>query len=386
MGSGDRRVLADPSPCILVNNDVKVDEFDNVACLNLLAENNRLSKRFPTWCALAAALLITSVAAETRAILVGVSKFDHLKIAPLEGPLNDVKLMDIALQARGLDARNIIKLTDHSPESYKPRRANILRVFAETAKASLQNDVVIVYFSGHGAQVPQPRPVPKGRWLEPDGLDEVFLTRDTKLWDKKNQRVQGALLDDEIGDALEAFTKRGVDVWAIFDSCHAGDMVRSSNMTDSAPILRGVDATALGVSTSAMRTATYRGASQRSNRSASNSRLALPRALSSKPPNSGNLVAFYATQPDEAAPEEMFPYPASFSDSQSRSVMGRFGIFTWELASGIAQAHRSYAELAKAIMARYETRPFPTPQFEGDLARPLLPDSRLVLQRLQVTP
>ena len=342
-------------------------------------------KPFPTWCALAAALLITSVAAETRAILVGVSKFDHLNIAPLEGPLNDVKLMDIALQARGLDARNIIKLTDDSPESYKPRRANILRVFSGMAKASIANDIVMVYFSGHGAQVPQPTPVPKGRWLEPDGLDEVFLTRDTKLWDKKNQRVEGALRDDEIGDALQAFTKRGVDVWAIFDSCHAGDMVRGSPMTDNAPILRGVDATALGVSTAAMRAVTYRGASQRSNRSGSISRLALPQGLSSKTPNSANLVAFYATQPDEAAPEELFPYPASFVDSQSRPVRGRFGVFTWELAGAIAQAHRSYAELAKAIMARYETRPFPTPQFEGDLARPLLPDSRLVLQQQQVT-
>ena len=330
--------------------------------------------------ALAAWLVMAQAAAETRAILIGVSKFDHLKIAPLDGPLNDVALMDIALRARGLPGHQIIKLTDYAAESYKPRRANILRVFAETAKASLTNDSVIVYFSGHGAQVPQPKPVPKGRWVEPDGLDEVFLTRDTKLWDKKNQRVEGALLDDEIGDALEAFTKKGVHVWAIFDSCHAGDMVRGSTMTDGAPILRGVDATALGVSAAALRAATHRVASQRSSRSGTMRRLAPPQALPSKSQN-GKLIAFYATQPDEAAPEEMFPYPDSFADLRSPSVNGRFGIFTWELARAIGQSHHSYAELAKAITTRYESRPFPTPQFEGDLAGSLLLDSRQFPQR-----
>lgn len=335
------------------------------------------------WFALVSLVLAAHpVAAETRAILIGVSKFDHLKIAPLDGPLNDVALMDIALRARGLPSQQIIKLTDYSDESYKPRRANILRVFAETAKTSLTNDALIVYFSGHGAQVPQPKPVPKGRWVEPDGLDEVFLTRDTKLWDKKNQRVEGALLDDEIGDALKAFTKKGVHVWAIFDSCHAGDMVRGNTMTDNGPILRGVDATALGVSPAALRAAADRGASPRSSRSGSMSRLAMSQALPSKS-QTGKLIAFYATQPDEAAPEELFPYPDSFADLRSTSVNGRFGIFTWELAGAIGQAHRSYAELAKAITTRYESRPFPTPQFEGDLAGSLLLDSRQFSQRPQ---
>jgi|GEM_PF-6989100 len=61
-------------------------------------------------------------------------------------------------------------------------------------------------------------------------------------------------------------------------------------------------------------------------------------------------------------------------------------VSTWELAGAIAQDHRTYAEIAKALIARYETRPFPTPQFEGDLARSLLLDSRQVPQRLPVTP
>ena len=100
------------------------------------------------WFALVSLVLAAHpVAAETRAILIGVSKFDHLKIAPLDGPLNDVALMDIALRARGLPSQKIIKLTDYSAENYKPRRANILRVFAETAKTSLANDALIVYFS-----------------------------------------------------------------------------------------------------------------------------------------------------------------------------------------------------------------------------------------------
>ena len=321
--------------------------------------------------------------AETRAILIGVSQFDHLKITPLEGPKNDVMLMAATLQARGVPDKNVIRLVDSEAQHYQPTRTNILRVLAETAKTSRRNDLIIVYFSGHGAQVPQPKPVPKGRWIEPDGLDEVFLTRDTKLWDKRKQRVEGALLDDDIGVALAALTKRGVHVWAIFDTCHAGDMIRSTTVSDGAPVLRGINATILGVPLAMVSATAIDSPPPRTIRSSAMNSLVRQQVSMSKPLN-GKLVAFYATQPDEAAPEELFPYPDSFIDLPSRTVNGRFGIFTWELANAMRQSYGSYAELAKAITAKYEARPFPTPLFEGDLASSLVPDFRLLSKGSQV--
>ena len=137
-------------------------------------------------------LMAPPVAAETSAILIGVGRFDYLNITPLEGPVNDVVLLAATLRMRGIPEKNIIQLTDDAAINFLPRRANILRALKHAANASRVGDRVIVYLSGHGAQVPQPKGVPRNDWIEPGGWDEVFLTRDARMWDKKNQRVEGA--------------------------------------------------------------------------------------------------------------------------------------------------------------------------------------------------
>ncbi len=301
-----------------------------------------------------------------RAILIGVSQFDHLPIKPLEGSPNDVALMASALQSLGILPEKIIQLTDAADHDFLPRRANVLRVLSEQARLSKRGETVIVYFSGHGAQVPQPLPVAKGRWVEPDGLDEVFLTRDTKLWDKKSRKIEGALLDDDIGDALARFTKKGVTVWAIFDTCHAGDMARGTPLTDVDVVWRGVDAGALGVpSKSTLSLASL--ATLPSQRT-----VARPPRTSPVRRMNGVVIAFYATQPDESAPEELFGEPAANRDSNGSILRRRYGVFTWELASALSKSPVTFFELSRSITQRYQSRPFPTPQFEGDLSRQLL--------------
>ena len=274
--------------------------------------------------------------------------------------------MAATLQARGVPHKNVIRLVDSEAQHYQPTRTNILRVLAETAKTSRRNDLIIVYFSGHGAQVPQPKPVPKGRWIEPDGLDEVFLTRDTKLWDKRNQRVEGALLDDEIGNALAEFTRKGVDIWSIFDTCHAGDMARSRPPTMGSAIWRGVDAGDLGVPIEAIQLSAkvtvgkYRvlGPKQRPTVN-----------VKSMPTNRARLIAFYAAQSNESAPEEIFQFPETGIFPKSLGTHGRFGVFTWELARAMSATPPTFAALAESITQQYQTRPFPTPAFEGTLAK-----------------
>lgn len=311
---------------------------------------------------------MSTFAVAQRAILIGVSQFDHLPIKPLEGPPNDVALMASALQSIGVLPQKIIQLTDAADPDFLPRRANILRVLSEQARLSKPGETVIVYFSGHGAQIPQPLPVAKGRWVEPDGLDEVFLTRDTKLWDKRRQRVEGALLDDEIGDAFATFTKKGIRVWAIFDTCHAGDMARSAPHSTGEVIWRGIDAAELGVpSNAAITTAKSSMRERNKSRVLADRRSGVLNTQSEK----GALVAFYASQPDEASPEELYRYPIPGEFKKIEASHGRFGIFTWELAAAIKLRSQKFSELANAISLQYRERPFPTPQYEGNLTRRL---------------
>ena len=324
----------------------------------------RFFKPFAVRVAIAMLLLMAlPVAAETRAILIGVGRFDYLNITPLAGPVNDVVLMAATLRMRGIPEKNIVQLTDYAAINFLPRRANILRALKHAASASRVGDRVIVYLSGHGAQVPQPKGVPANGWIEPDGLDEVFLTRDTRMWDKKNQRVEGALLDDEIGDALAAFTRKGVHVWAIFDTCHAGDMARGGPSDEAHTIWRGVPPESLGVATV---------------RWPLNTRVRMARSPT-PPKRSGSLTTFYATQPDEASPEEMLPLIAlARGDAPNRATGSegipldnakrvRYGVFTWHVANALNDGASSYVDLVQKINLGYDRRPFPTPLFDGAL-------------------
>ena len=280
--------------------------------------------------ALSFALFSSTPAMAQRAILIGVSLFDHLPIRALEGPPNDVTLMNDMLVALGVPQQNIVKLVDSATPDLLPRRANILRVLGEEARRAKRGETVVVYFSSHSAQVPQLIPVAKGGWVEPDGLNEVFLTRDTTLWNAQQQRVEGAILNDEIGLALSAFTKRGVRLWAIFDTCHAGDMARGSTTSSpDAVVWRGVNAAVLGVAPTAVPLRGERGirmAHQR-NMSASTSLSQATHEKSHHP----LLTAFYASQPDESSSEEWFHYQRDPTTHAALAQPRRFGLFTWQL-------------------------------------------------------
>jgi len=287
----------------------------------------------------------------TAAVLIGVSQFDHLKIEPLVGPPNDVALMRQALLNIGYAPRDIVELTDVQPASRHPTARNIRRALRQQAQRLAAGDSVIVYFSGHGAQVPQRVGVQPPAYIEPDGLDEVFLTRDTRYWNPRTRTVEGALLDDEIGEALAAFTRKGVQVWAIFDTCHAGDMVRASQRPAQQTVWRGVNGTALGVPAAALLGS-----------SVPRSLIAARQAASPQ-----HLIAFYAAQAHEAAPEEMLVGPVFESGSQDTTEQRRHGVFTWSLARALTSGHTTYQALANAVLTAYAERPFPTPAFEGPL-------------------
>lgn len=161
---------------------------------------------------LACALALPAGAAQ-QALLVGVSEYPALPERRLAGPANDVRLMVRSLSSLGWQPGQMQVLAEQGDAM--PSRANILQALARLAQSSRSGDWVLLYFSGHGAQVPSKT-----------GLDEVFLPRDTAFWDAQRQEVKGALRDKELAAALQRIRAQGANVWAVFDTCHAADMLR----------------------------------------------------------------------------------------------------------------------------------------------------------------
>ena len=337
---------------------------------------------------LAAGLFWAAVPAPAapQALLVGVSGYPSLPEARrLRGPRNDVPLMRDALQRAGMPPEGIVLLADGVPGSAGlPTRGAILAALAALAARAEPGDWVVVYFSGHGSQQPQP-PVPPGssRYREPDGLDEIFLPYDIGRWDGRIGSVQGALVDDEIGVALAAIGVRGARVWAIFDTCHAGDMARAWHGAQPGRTYRAVPPEALGVPLRHPARVTGAGhlapVAQPSGR----------RATAATPASAGPVL-FYASHPDEPAAEEPLPEPnagptaggpgaaraAGASAAGSAAPLKVYGYFTWliaqelgPLASPAGRPSTTLAALADRVAQRYASRPYPTPLFEGDLTQ-----------------
>ena len=299
--------------------------------------------------------------AETRVLLVGVSGYPSLpEHRRLRGPANDVQIMRAGLLKAGVTANQIRILADGAVDSSAlPTRQAILDSMRMLAEQARPKDWVIVYFSGHGSQQPQ---LPgKHAYTEPDGLDEIFLPYDIGKWDGSKMAVQGALIDDEIGHALEAISRKGASIWAIFDTCHAGGMAKAALAdcsTDGCPVTRFVSPSALGVP-------------EQSLHQAKPGRTKPTGTAARMPNNTGtgtdtnNPVFFFASQKDEPAAEEPLPDPLGASGAPKRY----FGLFTYLLAQALPNWSDDLGALASHIAQRYKARPYPTPLFEGALSQ-----------------
>ena len=120
-----------------------------------------------------------------------------------------------------------------------PTHAEISAALASLAAKVQRDDFVYLHLSGHGAQQPQAK-----AGNETDGLDEIFLPKDIDKWVNRDKGVPNALMDDEIGAALDAIRDKGAFIWAVFDCCHSGTATRGAEADESE---RKVEATDLGI-------------------------------------------------------------------------------------------------------------------------------------------
>lgn len=318
---------------------------------------------------------MSAAGASIHALLVGVSGYPNLpERYHLRGPANDVALLRVALQRAGVPGTQVTVLADGVDGSAAlPTRANILGGIAAMAERAQRGDWVLVVLAGHGSQQPQTlaRRSASGAYIEPDGLDEMFLPYDVSGWRGDLGTVANGLLDDEIGVALGQLVHAGLKVWVVFDTCHAGDMAKGSANPSAHRRVRFVPPRALGVPEALSRKSTKLSARQAP---------PPPRPLTTRSPGPGKLVIFSASQADEPAAEEQLPVPDWALDALGSSQPERhFGLFSHQIALALPQWDGKFASLVQTVGQAYRRRPYPTPVFEGDV------DELLPLQRSTLT-
>ena len=299
---------------------------------------------------------------ERHALLVGVAGYPQLAEGlRLQGPRNDVQLMRSVLEEQAFPATNIRVLADGIEGARPATRSAILKELRALAGRTGKGDFVYLHFSGHGSQQPSPGGPSAA---EPDALDELFLPYDVGRWEERQGAVENAIVDDEIGIAVDAIRKGGTFVWAVFDSCHSGTLTRAYSV--SGERVRRLPPEALGIPTE--RTA-----------AAARSALRTRGGLATAPPlepeaagegeglGLGGLVTFFAAQTFETTPES--PLPQGVPEQKP------FGLFTFTLAQTLARAPGiSYRQAGHQILQVYAAagRNAPTPLFAGtDLDAPL---------------
>ncbi|MEP6565397.1 MAG: caspase family protein, partial [Mesorhizobium sp.] len=304
-----------------------------------------------------------------RALLVACTDYPNLPQKNwLIGPKNDAGLVrDYLLKNTPAPvkfaAENVTLLAkDVEGANGLPTHAAIKAALADLAAKVKRDDFVYLHLSGHGAQQPEAK---KGD--ETDGLDEIFLPVDIDKWVKREEGVPNALVDNEIGAALDAIRDKGAFVWVVFDCCHSGTATRAAEVDDESERkvefadLVGGDAAAKAAAVKSYDDITA-GASRGFDENGARKPAFNLTPTGGEPITKGKLVAFYAAQTVETTPE--MPLPKGTPDAP------RFGLFTFTILSKLAEnPNITYRQLGQAVLQQYsaDSRTRPTPLFEGEL-------------------
>ncbi|TIX68607.1 MAG: caspase family protein, partial [Mesorhizobium sp.] len=303
------------------------------------------------------------------ALLVACTDYPNLpKKNWLIGPKNDAGLV------RDYLLRNTPAPVTFAPENVTllakdvdgaaglPTHAAIKAALASLASRVKCDDFVYLHLSGHGAQQPEAT-----NSDETDGLDEIFLPVDIEKWVNREAGVPNALVDNEVGAALDTIRDKGAFVWVVFDCCHSGTATRAAEVDDE--LERKVEFADLVGGSKTERAAAvklYDDITATASRGFDENGQRKPAfnltPTGAEPTTKGKLVAFYAAQTIETTPE--MPLPKGTADAP------RFGLFTFTILSKLAEnPNVTYRQLGQAVLQQYsaDSRTRPTPLFEGEL-------------------
>jgi len=182
-----------------------------------------------TLCTLAFA---TEVHAARRALLIGINDYTASRLgrpsstAPprdwrnLQGAVNDVELLEQLLGLLyGVDQRDIVTLTDQAAT-----RAAILQALETLSTTVSKDDIVFVYFAGHGSRVKN------SRSQEADKLDEAIVPADSRLGVED-------IRDKQLATYFNRILDRGARLTALLDNCFSGSGARGLGI---GMIVRGI--------------------------------------------------------------------------------------------------------------------------------------------------
>ena len=162
----------------------------------------------------AGALLLSGEApASPRALLIGVADVPHNELPGIDLDINNMtKVAEIMGFAPG-----DIKVLYNEHATY----ANVKAALATWVRDGVgPNDHVLIYFSGHGTRVPDPKPENANGAVDALVLHDVAATRV-----QGKATLKGVLIGHEFGAALAAIPSRNVLV--LVDACHSGSATRT---------------------------------------------------------------------------------------------------------------------------------------------------------------
>lgn len=162
--------------------------------------------------------IAASVQAADKALLIGVSKYEHKGVTPLPGVANDLVLMrDLLINRFDVPVSSIKELRDEQAS----REAILSGIDDWLIEGTSPGDRIFLYYSGHGSytlDISGDESYPDG-----DGFDETLVPYDAYC--KTASSCQNMVLDDEIDQRLRQLSDRFV--FTMFDSCHSGTATRS---------------------------------------------------------------------------------------------------------------------------------------------------------------
>jgi len=141
-----------------------------------------------------------------KAVLIGVNRY-KIPGADLRGCVNDVENMKgVLTQMYGFPSKDITVLTDFAATTKAMKAA-----MSKLVREARQGDVLLLHYSGHGANVVDVS------GDEPDRRDEILCPTDLD-WHKP-------LLDDWLRKTFNRL-RTGVSLTVIMDCCHSGTNTR----------------------------------------------------------------------------------------------------------------------------------------------------------------
>jgi uncharacterized caspase-like protein len=153
-----------------------------------------------------------------RALLIGINRY-RIPGADLRGCVNDVKNMRQALiDHYGFKPADIAELIDFA--ATKKAMQTAIRQLVKSGRAG---DVLLLHYSGHGANVPDKN------GDEADHRDEILCPTDLDWKDP--------LTDDWLRITLNRL-RRGVSLTVIMDCCHSGTNTRVFQPPDAESVPR----------------------------------------------------------------------------------------------------------------------------------------------------